>query len=106
MRAIAVHDGAPGFLTLQGTITVLLAGAASGAGGGIVRALTDIGDRLPHSARLAVFAVACLALTLRGLNPLDSTRLILFLPLVALYVVLTELAWRRLRVHSRVRPIS
>lgn len=97
MRGIAMHDGAGGILTLQGTITVMLLGAASGAGGGIIRALLDIGDRLPNSVRFSLFAVTCLAITLRGLNPLDLTRIIYFLPLVALYAVSLKTAWQRLR---------
>jgi len=96
MRGIALLDGAPGAFTVEGTITVLLLGAASGALGGAIRALLDLGGRLPPAVRTALFALACLLLTLRGLRPLDANRLALFLPLVAAYVAAVELAWRRL----------
>ena len=96
MRGIALLDGVPGAFTVEGTITVLLLGAANGALGGAIRALLDLGGRLPLAARTALFALACLLLTLRGLRPLDAARLGLFLPLVAVYVAAVELTWRRL----------
>ncbi len=95
MRAISSLNGAPGSWTAEGTLTVLLAGAASGLGGGIIRALADLARGLSRNARFAMFAAACLALTLRGLNPLDTTRLALFLPLVAVYLVAVEWVWRK-----------
>ena len=102
MRGIALLDGTPGAFTVEGTITVLLLGAANGALGGAIRALLDLGGRLPTAARAALFALACLLLTLRGLKPLDASRLALFLPLVAVYVAAVELTWRRLAARSRI----
>ena len=101
MRQIAAWEGAAGSFSVEGTITVLLSGAASGATGGIIRAITGIGGRVPAALRFMLFAAACFALTIRGLNPVDSDRLLFFLPLVSLYVVAMELGWRRLPARSR-----
>ena len=96
MRAIAMVQGAPGGFSLGGTMTVLLLGAANGAFGGVIRAITGIRGRVPHALRLMLFAAACLALGLRGLKPLDADKLLLFMPVIVLYIVSMELAWRRL----------
>ena len=104
MRQIAVLQGAAGSWTFEGTLTVLLSGAASGAAGGVIRAITGIGGRVPPSLRFMLFAAACFFLTIRGLHPVDSRNLLLFMPLVALYVVVVELAWRRLPATSQLIP--
>ena len=70
-------------------------GGASGLAGGIIRALADFARGLSRNLRFSMFAAACFALTLRGLNPLDATRLALFLPLVAVYVGAVEWIWRK-----------
>lgn len=104
MRQIAILSGASGAFTVEGTITVLLAGGASGVAGGIIRALTTIGGRLSTSARFLVFAAACTVIALRGLNPLDADRLLLFMPLIAAYVAAIEAAWRWLPWLRRSEP--
>ena len=101
MRGIAIGNGAAGLYSFEGTLTVVLAGAASGAAGGAIRALLDRIARLPVFARTIVFVLACFLLTLRGLKPLDNQRLILFLPIVALYVTCVEVLWRRRLNSSR-----
>ena len=96
MRAIAMVQGTPGGFSLGGTMTVVLLGAANGALGGVIRAITGIRGRVPHALRFMLFAAACLALGLRGLKPLDADKLLLFMPVIVLYVLSMELAWRRL----------
>ena len=97
MRLIALHNGQPGGWTVGGTMTVIFLGVVSGVGGGAIRAVASawIPRRLPDSAGTAVFAIACLLLTLRGLNPVDVPRLLYFLPLTIAYVVVFEIIWRR-----------
>ena len=80
-------------VTVQGTITVLLAGTAAGLAGGAIYALLD---RLLAARRLMrglLFAIVLTLLTLRGLRPVQPLALALFLPLVLLYGALLERAW-------------
>lgn len=86
-------------VTVQGTITVLLAGLAAGIAGGAIYALIDrfVPDR--RVLRALLFAFALVLLTLRGLNPVQPRALALFLPLVLLYGALLERAW-----HTRLLP--
>jgi predicted benzoate:H+ symporter BenE len=88
-------QGTPAGFSVGGTMTVLMLGAANGAAGGVIRALTGIGGRLPHAFRFLIFAAACLALGLRGIKPIDSDKLLVFMPVIVLYVAAMELAWRR-----------
>ena len=80
-------------VSVQGTITVLLAGLAAGAAGGVIYAVLT---RLLPARRLlrdAVFGVVLVLLTLRGLNPVQPLTLALFMPVVLLYGIAVERAW-------------
>ncbi len=103
MRMIAVNSGAPGAMSPSGTLTVVLAGAASG----IAAALLHLGSRAV-AARLApgipwlrhvLLGIALSLVTLRGLAPLDSVRLAMFTPLVLAFAVALEIAVVRRRVE-------
>lgn len=90
MHLIArITTGVSGF-TFGGTLTVVFLGAVSGVAGGLIlvtaRALFR---RWPPTTSL-VYWGALLALTLRGLNPLDELRLVLFLPLVLVFGALLQ----------------
>jgi len=104
MRWLALRQGQAPVLSLGGTITVLGAGVACGVGAAFLRSLLDRAPQLPLWARRALFALACLLVTLRGLHPVSARALAVFLPLVAGYVVLVELAWRRLGLGTAARP--
>jgi hypothetical protein len=95
MRGIAVSTGAPGAFTGEGTLTVLLLGAASGFAGGAIYAI--LAALLPRrrSLRDTIFAIVLCLLTLRGLNPVTMLSLALFMPPVVVYGVLLEWAWHR-----------
>lgn len=97
MRLVAVRAGQPSGWTLGGTMTVLFMGVVSGIGGAAIRAAAEmwLPRRTPQLIRAVVFAVACLLLTLRGLSPVDATRLAFFLPLTLAYVGAFEVVWRR-----------
>jgi hypothetical protein len=90
MHLIArITTGAGGF-TLGGTVTVVLLGTASGVAGGLILvAARALFRRWPPTTSL-VYWTALLALTLRGLNPLDELRLVLFLPLVLVFGALLQ----------------
>ena len=95
MRVIAeATTGTSGF-SLGGTVTVVFLGAVSGAVGGLLLLLARRLLRRWPPAPTVAFWLLLLALTFRGLRPLDQLRLVLFLPLVALFGTLLQ--WRTWR---------
>ena len=101
MRVVATGAGPAPAFTPEGTTTVLLAGAGSGAVAGIIHLV--LARMLPRHPRLhaMTFALALGALTLRGLRPLDAQRIVLFAPLMAMFAALYLVAWRALERASR-----
>ncbi|MBA3340390.1 MAG: hypothetical protein H0T48_00990 [Gemmatimonadaceae bacterium] len=99
MRAITIMNGVQGSVTPSGTLTVVLAGAASGIGGAVIYLIAAVIVR--HVApkrewiRHFVFGGSLMLVTLRGLNPVDLVRLALFTPLVASFAMALELVVRR-----------
>ena len=101
MRLVAEATTGAGGFSLGGTLTVVFLGLVSGAAGGwILLAARTLLRRWPPAPSLA-FWLLLLAITLRGLRPLDNLRLILFLPLVAVFGGLLQ--WRTWRYR---RPVS
>ena len=108
MRLIAVFTGVPSAFTFEGTLTVLLAGAGSGAAAGAIhQALSVMLRRRPWLRDLA-FLLAIGALTLRGLHPVQPLPLAVFGPVMALFAGLYVMAWRRLMIRPTpsVRALS
>ncbi len=101
MRGIAMAQGTPPGFSLGGSMTVVFLGAATGLAAGLiyVASLKLVGNRM-WWARL-LFAVVVLAITVRGLRPVDSLKLALFLPLFAAYGVIFDRLWSR---HSSAVP--
>jgi hypothetical protein len=101
MRGISLWEGRPRQFTVAGTLTIVGFGAAFGTAAAGLRAALDlvfdrwVTARVPQATRAALFAAACLALAVLVLTPLTVHRLVLFPPVVALYVLLFELARRR-----------
>jgi hypothetical protein len=95
MRGIAMAQGAaPGF-SLGGSLTVVFLGAAAGVAAGLIYvASVKLARNHMWWARL-LFALAVLAITLRGLRPLDALRLAIFLPLFVAYGVVFDRLWAR-----------
>jgi hypothetical protein len=109
MRLFALHNGQPPGLSVGGTVTIIFMGVVSGIGGAAIRAAaaTWLPRRAPDVVGTSIFAVACFLLTLRGLNPVDVTKLAYFLPLTVAYAVAFELLWRRRRpVASDAPPLA
>ena len=100
MRVIAAYTDAASVVSVEGSITVLLAGAASGIAGALFSALLDW--RLPHrrTARGLVFAAFLAFVTIRGLHPVAPLPLALFGPLVVIYGWVLERSWYRVRLLS------
>lgn len=94
MRVIAMAtSGTTGF-SFGGTLTVVFLGAASGAMAGAVLSVTRV--MLPRwpAAQTITFWLLLAAMTLRGLRPLDTLRVALFLPLVLLLGILLQIVTR------------
>ena len=109
MRLFALHNGQAASWTVGGTVTVVFMGVLSGIGGAAIRAAaaTWLPRRLTAFVGTTIFAVGCLLLTLRGVNPVDATRLLYFLPLTVAYVVAFEVLWRRRRpVSTEATPLE
>ncbi len=93
MRAIGSLQGAPPGFSLGGTTTVVFLGAASGLAAGVIYATCRrLLQRHQWWAR-ALFALILLAVTLRGLRPVDSQRLIIFLPLFVAFGFALDRVW-------------
>jgi hypothetical protein len=107
MRGIAVLSGGmPGF-SWGGTMTVVLLGALSGLAGAIV--LTGVRLLLPRRAALrgTIYWAFLILAGLRGLNPVDPQRLLLFMPLILLYgITLQVLSCKMTRVSEPLSSIS
>jgi hypothetical protein len=95
MLGIATAQGAaPGF-SVGGTLTVIFLGALAGLTAGLVYvAARKLLPRRVWWAR-ALFGVILLAITLRGLRPIDALRLELFLPLFVVFGVALDRLWER-----------
>jgi len=104
MRGIAVLSGAPPSFSFGGSLRIVLLGALSG----LVGALILLGLRaLPPKRWLIqtiLFYVVIILITLRGLRPVDTQRLMLFMPLVLVYGFLVRTLTRRRRAESPNTP--
>ena len=98
MRLIAeATTGTSGF-TLGGTMTVIFLGVVSGALGALVLLAARALLRRWSPAPTLVYWAALLAISLRGLRPVDQPRAVLFLPLVAAFGALLQ--WRTWRYRK------
>jgi hypothetical protein len=107
MRAIALANNAPPGFSIGGTATVVFLGVVSGGGGGLLYALLCRLIPRRRILRSAVFGVALVLLTLRGLRPIQPLALEWFMPLALGYGAIVDVAytvWDRRR--SRVRAIT
>jgi hypothetical protein len=97
MRGIAVLSGAPGGFSFGGSLTVVLLGALSGlVGAWVLMALRTFLPRRWLLQTLLFYAILIL-ISLRGLRPVDTQRLFLFMPLVLVYAFLLRVLSRRRR---------
>jgi hypothetical protein len=102
MRGIAVHIGQNPAFTLGGSLAVVAAGVACGAGAGIcfVAARRITRNRIVSTL---LFWTICVLVTLRGLRPLDTVKLVAFLPLVVLFGTVLHVLWTRVSNARRAR---
>jgi uncharacterized BrkB/YihY/UPF0761 family membrane protein len=103
MRAIALGSNTPPAFSIGGTVTVVFLGALSGVGGGLLYALLHRVVPRPRLVRSALFAIALVLLTLRGLRPIQPLALEWFMPLALGYGAIVDTvytAWNRRRVRT------
>jgi hypothetical protein len=101
MRGIALATVGAGGFSVGGTMTVLFLGLVSGAAGGLILfTARSFFHRWPPLPTLAYWG-ALVFLAFRGLHPVDTLRLALFLPLIALYGLLLQ--WRTWRYRCPLR---
>ncbi len=95
MRGIAMAQGTATGFSFGGSFTVVFLGAAAGLAAGLiyVAALKFVGNHI-WLGRL-LFGLVLLAITLRGLRPVDSHKLVWFLPLFVAYAVILDRLWAR-----------
>lgn len=100
MRLIGeATTGSSGF-TLGGSLTVVFLGLASGLlGGAFLLVARTFFRRWPPLPTL-VYWFLLLAITLRGLRPVDAQRLLYFLPVIGLFGFLLQ--WRTWRYRQPV----
>jgi hypothetical protein len=95
MRLISEASTGTGGFTLGGTMTVIFMGVASGALGALILLAARVFLRRWSPAPSLLYWAALLAISLRGLRPVDQLRAILFLPLIAAFGALLQ--WRTWR---------
>jgi ABC-type microcin C transport system permease subunit YejE len=90
MHVIARATTGTGRFTLGGTLTVIALGVGSGLLGGlvlvVVRRFLHRWSPLPF----VLYWVFLIGITLRGINPVDSLRALVFLPIVVLFGIVLE----------------
>ena len=98
MRLIAEATTGTGSFSLGGTMTVVFLGVVSGALGALILLAARALLRRWSPAPTILYWTALLAISLRGLRPVDQLRAILFLPLVAAFGALLQ--WRTWRYRK------
>jgi hypothetical protein len=107
MRAIALANNTPPSFTVGGTATVVFLGAVSGAAGGLLYALVHLLLPRRRLVRSALFALALVLLTLRGLRPIQPLALEWFMPLALAYGAIVDVAFTvRYRRRARVQGVD
>ena len=92
MRVVAERTSGVSGFSFGGSATVVFLGAVSGAVGALILLGARRWLRRWSPAPTLCFWLLLIALTLRGLQPLDQLRLVLFLPLVIVFGALLQ--WR------------
>ena len=103
MRGIVVLSGAPPGFSLGGSVTVVVLGAVSGLVGALILMVLRVFLAGRWLLQTILFYAVLVLITLRGLRPIDSQRVFLFLPLVLVYGFLLRVLSRR-RVPAMSEP--
>jgi hypothetical protein len=97
MRVIANAQNQPAGFSVDGTMTVVFLGLVTGVAMAAIFLVCRILFPSRPWLRGAVFWIVCLALTLRGLNPVSVLTASVFIPLVLLDGALMHVFWQHLQ---------
>lgn len=101
MRGVAIAQEWTLSFSIGGSTTVVMMGAVAGVAGAIIVLTLSSIPRLPAIARLALFWVAAVLITLRILNPVDRERVVMFTPVVLVYGLVQLRSVSRLVARER-----
>jgi hypothetical protein len=101
MRIVAEQTTGTSGFTLGGTATVVFLGLTSGAFGALILLAARLLLHRWPPATTVVYWTLLMAISLRGLRPVDPLRAVVFLPLVAAFGLLLQ--WRTWR-YRRLTP--
>jgi hypothetical protein len=101
MRAITLWEDRGHQFSVSGSFAVIGWGAAFGAGAAALRLALEtacarwLPNRTTEAGRAVAFAIIGITLGIVVLTPLTMHRLVLFPPLIVLYLICLEVFWRR-----------
>ena len=103
MRIVALETGQPAAFSFEGTTTVALLGAASGAIAAAIFLLLRTALPARRRIRAVLFWAILGAIALRGLSPVTGLSASVFLPLFLVFGVLLHLFWCRVHLPRAAR---
>lgn len=106
MRVIAVAQGAATGFSLGGSGTVVFLGTVAGTAAGLIYAICRQTLKSHVWWSRVAFGLILLAITLRGLRPLDGQRLLIFLPLFLLFSLALDRLWEKGALATIRQPIQ
>ena len=106
MHLIARSTTGSGRFTLGGTLTVIGLGIACGLLGGLV--LVGVRRFLHRWSPLpfVLYWVFLIGITLRGINPIDGQKAMVFLPIVILFGIVLEWSTYRQSLSTRTSELE
>lgn len=104
MRVIAIAQGQAPSFSLEGSIVVVLLGAAAGAVVGVLFLLSRVASPRRRPLRVALFWVLVAAFVFRGLDPITTLNVAVFAPLFLLHGTLLFAYWCRIRFRGTALP--
>ena len=97
MRVIALAENQPHGFTWDGSMAVVMLGAAAGAAIGGIFLLARTFFPKQQALRVGFFWIVVAAFVARGLNPVTAARVAIFAPLFVAHGGLMFLYWCRIR---------
>jgi hypothetical protein len=97
MRLLALMQEWTLSFTLSGSTTIVMIGAAAGAGFAVVLLLIQSVPRLPRLAMALLYWAVLAGMTLRVLQPVDRDRLTVFPPVAVIFGLAQYLLCRRVQ---------
>ena len=100
MRVIALVENQPHGFTWDGSMAVVMLGAAAGAATGGIFLISRTFFPRQQALRVGFFWIVVAAFVARGLNPVTASRVAIFAPLFLAHGGLMFFYWCRIRLQS------